>query len=114
MTTKGYRGLRGLKVLTSSADVEAHSYGREPTPEPKTKKSAKSAPKPPPPPPEADIDTEPPPPEPKKTAKKSKPDPDYDEWTVEELYDLAAELEISGRSSMVKSELIKAIKKETK
>ncbi len=34
----------------------------------------------------------------------------YEEWTVSELRDRAADLDISGRSSMKKSELIKAIR----
>ncbi|CAM3157039.1 Rho termination factor N-terminal domain-containing protein [Nocardioides dubius] len=34
----------------------------------------------------------------------------YEEWTVEELYERAAELEIEGRSSMNKGELIDALR----
>lgn len=34
----------------------------------------------------------------------------YDEWTVEELHHRAAELEIEGRSSMNKAELIDALR----
>ena len=34
----------------------------------------------------------------------------YEEWTVSELRDRAADLDISGRSSMKKSELIRAIR----
>ena len=35
--------------------------------------------------------------------------PPYEEWTVEELHDRAAELDIEGRSKMDKDELIKAL-----
>lgn len=34
----------------------------------------------------------------------------YEEWTVDELRDRAAELEISGRSEMTKDELIDALR----
>ncbi|AXH98081.1 DUF7218 family protein [Ornithinimicrobium avium] len=34
----------------------------------------------------------------------------YEEWTVEELHDRAAELDIEGRSDMDKDELIKALR----
>ncbi|GAB3818878.1 Rho termination factor N-terminal domain-containing protein [Tessaracoccus terricola] len=34
----------------------------------------------------------------------------YDDWTVDELQDRAAELEIEGRSSMNKDELIDALR----
>ncbi len=34
----------------------------------------------------------------------------YEEWTFEELYDRAQELEIEGRSEMTKDELIKALR----
>lgn len=34
----------------------------------------------------------------------------YEDWTVEELHDRAAELDIEGRSSMNKSELIDALR----
>ncbi|OWU79441.1 Rho termination factor N-terminal domain-containing protein [Phaeobacter sp. 22II1-1F12B] len=34
----------------------------------------------------------------------------YEDWTVEELYSRAQELEIEGRSDMNKSELIKALR----
>lgn len=34
----------------------------------------------------------------------------YDDWTVEELRDRAAELDVDGRSSMDKSELIEALR----
>lgn len=37
--------------------------------------------------------------------------PDYPEWTKKELYKLAQELDIHGRSTMNKGELIQAIKK---
>lgn len=36
--------------------------------------------------------------------------PSYDEWTKDELYDRAKEIGIEGRSSMTKSELIKALR----
>lgn len=36
--------------------------------------------------------------------------PPYEEWTKEELYDRAAELDIGGRSEMTKSELIEALR----
>lgn len=35
---------------------------------------------------------------------------DYEDWTVDELHDRAAELDIEGRSSMDKDELIKALR----
>lgn len=38
---------------------------------------------------------------------KSKP---YEDWTKEELYERAQELEIEGRSKMKKSELIEALR----
>ncbi|MCV7194014.1 Rho termination factor N-terminal domain-containing protein [Mycolicibacterium brumae] len=37
--------------------------------------------------------------------------PSYDEWTVDELRERAAELDIDGRSSMNKNELIDALRK---
>ncbi|GAA4701696.1 DUF7218 family protein [Nocardioides conyzicola] len=36
--------------------------------------------------------------------------PAYDEWTVRDLRERAAELEISGRSTMTKDELIHALR----
>lgn len=36
--------------------------------------------------------------------------PSYDEWSKDELYERARELDISGRSSMTKDELIKALR----
>lgn len=36
--------------------------------------------------------------------------PAYEEWTVEELHDRAAELDIEGRSSMNKDDLIEALR----
>lgn len=34
----------------------------------------------------------------------------YDDWTVDELHDRAAELDIEGRSTMTKDELIDALR----
>ena len=36
--------------------------------------------------------------------------PPYEEWTKDELYDRAQELEIDGRSDMTKDELIEALR----
>lgn len=36
--------------------------------------------------------------------------PSYEEWTVEELRERAAELDVEGRSSMRKAELIEALR----
>ncbi|MBD8868848.1 DUF7218 family protein [Nocardioides donggukensis] len=36
--------------------------------------------------------------------------PAYEEWTVDQLHERAAELDIEGRSSMDKSELIEALR----
>lgn len=36
--------------------------------------------------------------------------PSYDDWTVEDLRKRARELDISGRSSMTKSELVSALR----
>ena len=36
--------------------------------------------------------------------------PPYEEWTKEDLYDRAQELEIDGRSDMTKDELIQALR----
>lgn len=36
--------------------------------------------------------------------------PSYDEWTVEDLRERAAELDVEGRSSMSKDELIDALR----
>lgn len=42
--------------------------------------------------------------------KKGGKQPPYEEWTKDDLYDRAAELEIDGRSDMNKDELIKALR----
>ncbi|MDN6258160.1 MAG: Rho termination factor N-terminal domain-containing protein, partial [Corynebacterium sp.] len=36
--------------------------------------------------------------------------PSYDEWTRDELYERAQELDVHGRSSMTKDELIEALR----
>ncbi|MCB0966447.1 MAG: Rho termination factor N-terminal domain-containing protein [Ilumatobacter sp.] len=36
--------------------------------------------------------------------------PPYDQWTKDELYDRARELDIDGRSDMTKDELIEALR----
>lgn len=36
--------------------------------------------------------------------------PPYEDWTKKELYERARELDVDGRSSMSKSELIKALR----
>lgn len=46
----------------------------------------------------------------KKTGKKGGKHPKYEDWTVDELYDKAAEVGIEGRSDMDKKELIKALR----
>ena len=43
-------------------------------------------------------------------SKKGGKAPPYEEWTKEELYDRAAELDIEGRSDMNKAELIVALR----
>ncbi|MGI8726739.1 MAG: DUF7218 family protein [Solirubrobacterales bacterium] len=42
--------------------------------------------------------------------KKGGSHPPYEEWTVDELQDRAAELDIDGRSNMDKDELISALR----
>ena len=39
--------------------------------------------------------------------------PSYDEWTKDELYERAQELDVEGRSDMDKDELIDALRKGT-
>jgi hypothetical protein len=43
-------------------------------------------------------------------AKRGGESPSYEEWTVEDLRDRAAELDIEGRSEMDKDELINALR----
>jgi len=43
-------------------------------------------------------------------SKKGGKTPPYEEWTVDDLRERAAELDVSGRSKMRKSELIKALR----
>ncbi|TNF22999.1 MAG: Rho termination factor [Rhodobacteraceae bacterium] len=43
-------------------------------------------------------------------SKKGGKQPPYEEWTKQELYDRAQELEIDGRSDMSKDELIAALR----
>ena len=43
-------------------------------------------------------------------AKKGGESGDYEDWTVDDLHDRAAELEIEGRSDMTKDELIDALR----
>ncbi|WP_323763430.1 Rho termination factor N-terminal domain-containing protein [Marinovum sp.] len=44
-------------------------------------------------------------------SKKGGKQPPYEDWTKEELYDRAQELDIEGRSDMDKDELIAALRK---
>ena len=44
------------------------------------------------------------------TAEKGGESPPYEEWTKDELYDRAQELDIDGRSDMTKDELIEALR----
>lgn len=44
-------------------------------------------------------------------SKKGGKQPPYEDWTKEELYDRAQELDIEGRSDMDKDELIEALRK---
>jgi hypothetical protein len=46
----------------------------------------------------------------KEASEKGGQNPSYDDWTVEELRDRAAELDVEGRSDMDKSELIQALR----
>ncbi|MEO0360647.1 MAG: Rho termination factor N-terminal domain-containing protein [Pseudomonadota bacterium] len=43
-------------------------------------------------------------------SKKGGKAPPYEEWTYDELYDRAQELEVDGRSKMSKDELIEALR----
>lgn len=45
-----------------------------------------------------------------KTGKKGGESPKYEEWTKKDLYQKAAEVDIEGRSSMSKEELIDALR----
>ncbi len=45
-----------------------------------------------------------------KAARKGGSSPPYEEWTREELYDKAEEVDIEGRSDMSKDELIDALR----
>jgi len=45
-----------------------------------------------------------------KVAKKGGSSPAYDDWTKADLYDRAKQLDIVGRSSMGKAELVKALR----
>lgn len=44
------------------------------------------------------------------SSEKGGKNPSYDDWTVDELRDRAAELDVEGRSDMNKSELIEALR----
>lgn len=44
------------------------------------------------------------------TARKGGESPPYEEWTKDELYERAQELDIDGRSEMTKDELIEALR----
>ncbi|WP_316014835.1 Rho termination factor N-terminal domain-containing protein [Roseobacter sp. HKCCA0434] len=46
----------------------------------------------------------------KDASEKGGSNPPYEEWTKDELYDRAQELEIEGRSNMSKEELIDALR----
>ncbi|MCA9559477.1 MAG: Rho termination factor N-terminal domain-containing protein [Myxococcales bacterium] len=46
----------------------------------------------------------------KTAAKRGGKSPKYEEWTKDELYDRAKEIDIEGRSKMSKSELIDALR----
>lgn len=44
------------------------------------------------------------------TGRRGGESPPYEEWTRDELYDRAKELDVEGRSSMTKDELIDALR----
>lgn len=46
----------------------------------------------------------------KSASKKGGQSPSYEEWTKQELYNKAAEVGLSGRSSMSKKELMQALR----
>jgi hypothetical protein len=46
----------------------------------------------------------------KAVGKKGGSSPSYDDWTVDDLRERAAELDVEGRSSMSKDELIRALR----
>ena len=49
----------------------------------------------------------------KEASKKGGESPPYEEWTKDELYDRAQELDVDGRSEMSKDELIEALRSDS-